>query len=201
MEKGFYSIIAFYPDLQRAEGANVGIVLAVPGRGYLQVRMSETNESVSHLFRKKSFDDVRLAHSKEMFKNRLCSDLIGTVAPDDFVEFSSREGNHLSLSPPRTVLTENPDQTLSDLYQRLVAVEPTRARSSPQRPQLLKALQPLLVGVPIIERPRLDIPFYGVVESSLAYKNGALHHIQEASFPTESNRPKRRRGPWVDLGA
>lgn len=200
MEKGFYSIIAFYPDLQRAEGANVGVVLAVPGRAYLQVKMSQTNDSVSHLFRKKSFDDARLTLSKEMFENRLCSELAGAAQPRDFVEFSSKEGNHLNLSPPRTVLTEDPDRTLTDLYQRLVAVAPIKAKNSPQRPQLLKALEPLLVGVPLIEKPRLDIPLYGVVESALAYKNGALHHIQEASFPRKEQQAKEKARSLGGLG-
>ena len=42
--RGFFSVIQFCPDLDRGEYANVGIVLAVPQSGVLEVRMSEDNE-------------------------------------------------------------------------------------------------------------------------------------------------------------
>jgi hypothetical protein len=34
--KGYYSILQFVPDLERAEGANIGVALFCPDKGFLQ---------------------------------------------------------------------------------------------------------------------------------------------------------------------
>ena len=48
--RGFFSLIQFCPDLDRGEYANVGIVLVVPQRGILDIRLSEDNKGPKQRF-------------------------------------------------------------------------------------------------------------------------------------------------------
>lgn len=48
--KGHYSIVQYCPDLARRETVNIGVVLLVPDRAFLQTRMVADNERVRHFF-------------------------------------------------------------------------------------------------------------------------------------------------------
>jgi len=48
--KGHYSIVQYCPDLARRETVNIGVVLLVPERAFLQTRMVADNEWVRHFF-------------------------------------------------------------------------------------------------------------------------------------------------------
>ena len=53
--KGYYSILQFVPDLERAEGANIGVVLFCPERRFLDVMVSHNNDRVRHFFGGQNF--------------------------------------------------------------------------------------------------------------------------------------------------
>lgn len=48
--KGYYSILQFVPDLERSEGANIGVVLFCPDKRFLDVKVSHNNDHVRHFF-------------------------------------------------------------------------------------------------------------------------------------------------------
>ncbi|ODT68173.1 hypothetical protein ABS71_09970 [bacterium SCN 62-11] len=102
-KKGFYSIIQHVADLDRAEGVNVGVVLAVPLESYL---------------------DVRLANPDDLpqlgLKARILREGAHWNSTADLIHFANCEGNHLRLVEPRTIFTKDAEKDLEALFQRLV---------------------------------------------------------------------------------
>lgn len=117
--KGFFSVIQFCPDLDRGECANVGVVLAVPKRGYLGVRVTDDNDGPKQRFGKETFDDARLSLAKRAIEGRIRAEGSTWTTAEDLVQFGKKEGNNLLLSVPRTILVENCEAELQELYMRL----------------------------------------------------------------------------------
>ena len=105
--KGFYSIIQFVASLDRAEGVNVGVVMAVPSLAYLDVQMEDS-------------EDARLVVAYQGLKARILRE--NWESPEDLIHFANCEGNHLQLISPRTILTKDPPADLNALFRRLVKV-------------------------------------------------------------------------------
>src|SRR5260221_9191136 len=138
--KGFFSVIQFCPDLDRGECANVGVVLAVPKLGYLDVRLSVDNEAPKQRFGKEAFDDVRLTLAKKAISGRILQDGRSWKEPEDLVRFGKKEGNNMLLSMPRTILVENAEAELEELFIRLAHVD-ARQRRRPRKPDLKKVFE------------------------------------------------------------
>src|SRR6187455_2612736 len=155
--KGFFSVIQFCPDLDRGECANVGVVLAVPKLGYLGVRFSEDNEAPKQRFSKEAFDDARLSLAKRAMEGRIRAEGVAWVAPEDLIQFGKKEGNNMLLSAPRTILVDNCEAELEELYHRLVHVD-ARTRRRPRKPDLRRVFEEKLLGVPIQRDLTVDIP-------------------------------------------
>jgi Protein of unknown function (DUF3037) len=69
--KGHYSIVQYCPDLARRETVNIGVVLLVPERGFLQTRMVADNERVRHFFGNTGDDAKLLNDFKKSFAARI----------------------------------------------------------------------------------------------------------------------------------
>jgi hypothetical protein len=182
--KGFFSVIQFCPDLDRGECANVGVVLVDPARSFLDVRMSADNEGPKQHFGKGSFDDTRLAVAKQAIANRLLHEGLSWSEPEQLRKFGRMEGNNLVLSNPRTILVDEPQAELEELYQRLVHVEPEQRNKQP-KPDLSKVFDVKLAGARIRRDVTVDIPRLGKLKVPYAYKNGRLNLVRPEGFPRD----------------
>jgi len=182
--RGFFSVVQFCPDLDRGECSNVGIVLAVPGLGFLDVRFSEDNEGPKRRFGREAYDDDRLTIAKKGLEGRVRDDGKAWNAPEDLQHFAKKEGNNLVLATPKVILVENPAAELDELYQRLVHVEPQRRRRQP-KPDLKTVFEPKLVGVPLIKDIKVEVPEYGTLDVPYAYQNGVLNLVRAEGFPAD----------------
>lgn len=183
--KGFYSIIQFVPDLDRAEGANVGIVLVVPELGYLEVSMAPDNEAPKQRFRVTDIDEVRLNVAKEGIRARILRDGEAWKTPSDLIHFASCEGNHLTLLSPRTILTKDPAADLKRLFERLAHTEPRHHRSL-AKPTLDQLAYLKFSGAPLRENIEVKLPKFRPLKFPFAYKNGALNLILPEAFPLKA---------------
>lgn len=188
--RGFFSIIQFCPDLDRCEGSNVGVVLAVPQIGYLGVRTSTDNEGPKRRFGKDAFDDGRLALAKRALECRILSDGKDWSRPEDLVLFSKSEGNQLVLLPPRVILVEKAEAELEELFLRLAHVE-ARHRQRTHKPNLRDVFEPGLIGVPLRRDIIVTVPEFGDMNFPYGYKNGRLNLIQPEAFPVEPREATR----------
>lgn len=182
--KGLFSVIQFCPDLERQECANVGVVLAVPGQGFLRVRMSPDNEGPKKRFGAEAYDDGRLDSAKHALEGRILAEGKTWRTADDLAIFGKREGNNLLLGPARTILAEDPAAEIEELYQRLVHVEAkTRRRTSkPDLDQLFES-RLLTLAVPLLKDYRVTIPDLLDFVAPWAYHNGGLKLISPEAFP------------------
>jgi hypothetical protein len=183
--KGFFSVIQFCPDLDRGECANVGVVLAVPPLGFIDVRLGEDNEGPKQRFGVAAYDDARLTVSKKGLEGRLRHDGKEWNGPDDLQRFARREGNNLLLTTPRVIMVEQASEELDELYQRLVHVDPSQRRPTPRKPDLKTVFEPKLWDIPLIRDLKVPIPEYGKMNVPYAYQNGLLNLIRPEGFPID----------------
>jgi len=189
--KGFYSIIQFVPDLDRGEGANVGVVLSVPSLGYLDVLMAEDNESPKQRFKSTSIDEDRLNIAKNGIKSRILADGKAWNTMEDLLHFSNCEGNHLTLLRPRTILSKDPAADLQRLFVRLAHTE-ARHRRTLAKPSLHQLADLKFSGVPLRENVEVELPKFKPLVFPYAYKNGALNLIHPESFPLDASDAEKK---------
>ncbi len=182
--KGFFSVVQFCPDLDRGECANVGVVLVVPSLGFRKVLLSEDNEGPKQRFGRDAYDDARLAVAKRALAGRIEQEGREWGTPEELTKFGKKEGNHLLLSAPRVILVEDAEVELSELFQRLVHVDPNRRRRQP-KPDLKNIFEPKLMGVPLLRDLEVDIPEYGKLDVPYAYRNGVLNLVRPEGFPID----------------
>jgi hypothetical protein len=182
--KGFFSIVQFCPDLDRGECVNVGVVLVIPILGFRKVLLSEDNEGPKQRFGRDAYDDVRLTVAKRALASRIEQEIGEWGSSEELTKFGKKEGNNLLLSAPRLILVEDAEIELTELFQRLVHVDPNRRRRQP-KPDLKSIFEPKLLGVPLLRDLEIDIPEYGRLEVPYAYRNGVLNLVRPEGFPID----------------
>src|SRR5437867_7804765 len=98
--KGYYSILRYIPDLERGEGANIGVVLFCPDLRFLRVRTARGNDRVRRFFRSSDLDLRRINAFKEAFEERVSSEADRFQTVEDFRMFIDTRANQLCLSEP-----------------------------------------------------------------------------------------------------
>jgi hypothetical protein len=115
--KGYYSILQYVPDVERAEGVNVGVVLICPARNFLKVRTTKDNNRVVRFFGTNAgFDAQRLTILKQALEERITA--IQTL--EEFQRFVETRANHLRLIAPRPIKLAEPEAELDRLFVALV---------------------------------------------------------------------------------
>jgi hypothetical protein len=187
--RGFFSVIQFCPDLDRGEFANVGVVLAIPQNGVLEIRMSDDNEGPKQRFGTDAFDDTLLTIAKKGIEGRLREEGLRWSSAEDLLRFGRKEGNSVTLSVPKVMLVENARAEADELYDRLVRVEPVRRRRL-AAPNLAAVFDSRLRDVPLIRDYQVDLPEIGTWKVPYAYQNGALNLIRPEAFSESSAENK-----------
>src|ERR1044071_9804995 len=100
--KGYYSILQFVPDLEKSEGANIGVVLFCPDKGYLKAQTSTGNDRVRRFFGPETDLDLdRINAFKAAFEERLAFEASRINSQEDFLQFVNTRANQLLLTKPR----------------------------------------------------------------------------------------------------
>lgn len=182
-ERGYYSLIQYVPDVSRAEGANVGVVIVCPRLGSVAVRMAKNNEGPRQRFGATTFDAARLSHAMTALQNRIYSELSRSPTVAALEKVRVVEGNALALTPPRTVAVDNVDRVADELHEQLVYL-PERSRDRARIPNLKPLLRFLRVrNVPVHWRKSITVP---VTEETLRvafeYTNGSRNYVHAHGF-------------------
>lgn len=181
--KGHYSIVQYCPDLARRETVNIGVVLLVPERAFLQTRMVTDNARVKHFFGTKGDDAKLLTEFKRSFIARIKAESGRDCSLDSFQKFIDTRGNQIQLTEPAFAKVRNCQETLDALFEQLVG---DRAKSL-KRESLTQSLQirfdsaglgeivsrDITLEVPILNR-QTKVPF--------GFQNGSFHLLQPVAF-------------------
>jgi hypothetical protein len=118
--KGHYSIVQYCPDLARRETVNIGVVLLVPQREFLQTRMVADNERVRHFFGTTGDDAKLLSEFKKSFSDRIEAEHGRVTTLETFQKFIDTRGNQIQLTEPAFVKVRDCQETLTQLFDQLV---------------------------------------------------------------------------------
>ena len=188
-ERAFYSVIQYVPDAARGEAANVGVVLYVPRRRWLEVRVSPSLERIRQFFRPGRQELRRIESAMESLQHRLelaCEDFTDET---DLAQFAAARADAAHLTAPRLAMVEDAAGDLESLYMELVGdaeraaalVAETQAQSLPvpvaqafgRLEAQGKIWRPGRITLPTINRP-FDVP--------IAYQNGRVNYVRPESL-------------------
>ena len=184
--KGHYSIVQYCPDLARRESVNIGVVLLVPERGFLQSRMVADNERVRHFFGTKGDDAKILGEIKKSFSARIDAEQGRITTLETLQKFIDTRGNQIQLTEPAFVKVCDCQETIEQLFEQLVGGKP----KAHKRESFTKSLQTrfdsagigdiickdIILPVPILNR-ETKVPF--------GFQNGAFHLLQPVKFESD----------------
>ncbi len=121
--KGYYSILQFVPDLERSEGANVGVILFCPEKHFLKVQTATGNDRVRRFFGPEENIDLdldRLNALKAAFDERVAVEALRVQTLEDFRQFIDSRANQMLLTAPRSIKVFDPQTELATLFEALV---------------------------------------------------------------------------------
>lgn len=183
--RAFYSVAQYIPDPARAEGANVGVVLFVPGADRPLVRLSPTLARVRKFFSAGKDDLTRIARDVDALRYRL------QLRPHEFDEEAARakfiatRADAVRITAPRlAVIHDSPAATLDALYADLVGEdEPAAPLAAPPRPalppRLATVLDRLRAAGRAMGRQSLTVPTVGrKLDVAAAWENGVTNYVR-----------------------
>lgn len=115
--QGYYSIIQYRPDPDRAEGLNVGVVVTQPSEEETRVRLLDDLNVVLDRLEDRRQHAV-LAPRLRRLGVRLLA--LRDRSGEGLRQFAAREPTMLTLLPFRSVVVSDLDQTADELFARLV---------------------------------------------------------------------------------
>jgi Protein of unknown function (DUF3037) len=205
--KGLYCIVQYSPESERMEFVNIGVVVIVPELKLARSKFTNSSSRVKRLFghsiSQSYFKSVTSAFSDRLnfeAKSRLFS-------ASSFESFSNARANEIRMSPMRSILVNDPEATLNDLFEQLV--ESSFEYSAPH--EVSKST--LDLGAIFAQgnvTQFLDVPEpvslpHGVkISAKYAYQNGAynlIEAIRVSAKPHLAMREvgnKRYVGEWLD---
>ena len=194
--KGYYSILQYVPDPERAEGVNIGLMLFCPEKGFLKIQTTESNDRVRRLLgrqRGSATNLSRLDAFKTAFEERVALEAGRIQTLEDFRTFVNTRANQLRLTDPRPVKVADPEPELLNLFRLLVDdaalthVPMHHATTVIKRQfgQLLTAHK--LDGVVQRDVP-VELPLLGRQQYPFAFSNGQPNVIEPETFELSRQR-------------
>lgn len=184
--KGYYSIVQYCPDLARREAVNIGVVLLVPDRSFLESRLVAGNERAKRVFGIKGTEAKMISEFKRSFSERIVTEQGRIGSLESFQKFIETRGNNILLTPPAFIKVRECQATIDQLFEELVGgktktPKPTALTKSLQARFDEEGLEPIIhrdvrLPVPILDR-ETKIPF--------GYQNGVFHLLQPVAFEAE----------------
>lgn len=197
MSAAWYSVVQYQPRLDRAEGANVGVLLFVPGVPFLDIRMARTNARVRQMFGRTTIDNERLKMSKQGLRRRVLQEAAKAGSVEELRRVLRREGNQLQFGPLLETKADAPDERLRELFSDLVSTDRVETDKRPRRiPEFELVAERLAARAPVERDVTVCVPFLEKdLQADLAYQNGKRNIVKAQWF----HKSARKRA--ADLGS
>lgn len=181
--KGHFSIVQYCPDLARRETVNIGVILLVPDRAYLQARMVADNDRVKHFFGIKGDDGKMLSAFKKSFTARIDAEQGRIVSLESLRKFIDTRGNQIQLTEPAYVKVRACEETIDQLFDQLVGGKV----KSQKRVSLTKSLQARFddegLGEIVCKDITLPVPIVDLqAKITFGFQNGVFNLLQPVTF-------------------
>jgi hypothetical protein len=194
--KGYYSILQYIPDPERAEGVNIGLMLFCPEKNFLKIQISERNGRVRRLFgrrRSSSANLSRLDAFKTAFEERIELEAGRIHTLEDFRAFVNTRANQLRLTDPRPVRVDDPEAELLNLFALLVEEdEPSHMPMQRATTAIKRQFNHLLTAHKLDELVQRDVhvelPLLGQQRYPFGFSNGRPNVIEPETFELPTQR-------------
>lgn len=187
MTRALYSIVQYVPDSGRAEAANAGVLLYVPQRRWMELRVSMSLQRVRQFFRPGKQQLRRIELGLEALKHRIELARSEFTTEADLEQFVAARADAVRLTAPRLMMVEEPLSDLNSLYEELVGEADCAMAASahplglpPQVAEVFgrleaqhKVWRPGRITLPTINRP-FEVP--------IAYQNGRVNYVRPESL-------------------
>lgn len=186
-KKGYYSVVQYVPDLDRAESVNIGVLMFVAETNFCEVRLSRDNGRVRHFFCVSGDDLTRLTEFKRSFTHRIEAEKLNLTSVEQLEKFIHTRGNQIQLTEPRFVkVLKTCEEQLDQLFIDLVGID-----SKTKRENLGAKLKQRFEKAGIIDRLKTDLSLrVPVLEREIripyGYQNGKFHLLQPVRFKASS---------------
>lgn len=190
--KGYFSIVQYCPDLARREAVNIGVVLVVPDRLFLDTKLVTTNKRVKRFFGTKGDDANLLTEFKNSFVSRIDAEQLRIDSLESFEKFVDTRGNQIQLTKPAFVKVRDCRETLQHLFEKLVSGKDSKRK---KRESFKDSLQKLFEKGNVAHLIEKDIllPVPGLnidAKVPYAYLNCAFHALHPVDFALDNEGMK-----------
>jgi hypothetical protein len=181
--KGFYSLIQFFPDASRLEAVNIGVVVYSSTERKLLLRISRSNQRIRRFFGNQDWKFLNRA--KAAIENRLRSEYFPSV--EDLEAFVSKRANAIQLTAPRPMRISEIQQDVQNLFERLVGED-----LADHKYRIASALTKKLVDAEVTKLVQktvsVEIPdFKRAIQVPYAYQNGRFNLISPVQFGPDTD--------------
>lgn len=177
-QKGYYSLIQFFPDPSRLEVVNIGVALYSVAEKRLHVRISQSNQRIRRFFGNQNWPLV--SRGKTAIVNQLRLQHFPSI--DVLKEFISKRANSIQLTMPRPMRIVDVQTELDRLFERLVG-EDFVERKQRVAGNLSKRL--IDAGVADLVKRSVSVQIPNLKKSirvPYAYQNGRFNLISPVQF-------------------
>ncbi len=115
---GFYTLVQYWPDPERAEGVNIGVLLFETGRGLVEQKFLPDLVAVHERFPWAMFDEVRFERAWRAVVERIRREPVRTR--EDLRSFAAKEAGNLVMTEPRSIAFEDATAITAVLHAKLV---------------------------------------------------------------------------------
>lgn len=182
---GYYSLVQYVPDSERAEGINVAVLVFVPGANPpITMAMSENPPHLREHSGTKTPTHQHLQELSRGLLRRLNHDAPQELAA--YIKSIGRETGVLRALPPRAVAIINPELTSQELRDHLVGEAPKRSRL----PKSIPEFEQLIGELGMSERIHrsVEVPIPGkMLKASYVWNNGKPNVVVNAKFQDDSS--------------
>ena len=136
-EIGYYSLIQYCPNEMIGEVANIGVLLFVPKTGFVDVRVTPTNQRIAHIFGGGIHKYDTLQRYKDGLAEWVKVEHRKFQSLENAKSFFAANANTIVFSPIRgTVCPEGAEKTLDALYAEFFSRETIQPESpTPKAPK------------------------------------------------------------------
>jgi hypothetical protein len=194
--KGYYSILQYVPDPERAEGVNIGLMLFCPEKDFLKIQTTASHDRVRRLLGKRrgsTSNLSRLDAFKTAFEERVGLEAGRLQTLEEFRAFINTRANQLRLTDPRPMKVTDPEAELSNLFALLVEeVAPTYAPTHHATTVIKRQFGQLLTTHKLDELVQRDVPvelpLLGKQRYPFYFDNGGPNVIEPETFELSTQR-------------
>jgi hypothetical protein len=182
-QRGYYSLIQYFPDPSRLEAVNIGVVVYSSNDGKLCLQISRSNHRIRRFFGNQDWKFVN--SSKAAIANQLRREYFRTVK--DLEAYIAKRANAIQLSSPRPMRISQIEEDVRSLFSRLVG-EDLIDRKNHVAKDLGQKLADAGVEELVEKAVSIEIPdFKKSIRVPYAYQNGRFNLISPLQFDPETD--------------